>query len=161
MLLRHAEPRDDEPIARLTNTFIDATTIHFGLAPIGASDVRAERAAGGGRFPWFVAEDAGAFAGYAKAAVWRPRDAYLHTAEVSVYVEESRRRRGVATALYERLLAELARRRFRTAVAAVTLPNGPSVRFHESLGFERVGVFREVGRKFDAWWDVGFWQRPL
>jgi phosphinothricin acetyltransferase len=42
----------------------------------------------------------------------------------------------------------------------VALPNEASIALHERCGFEKVGVFREVGRKFDRLWDVAWWQRP-
>jgi phosphinothricin acetyltransferase len=47
------------------------------------------------------------------------------------------------------------------AFAGVTLPNGASIGFHRSLGFEPIGVFRSVGRKFGAWHDVAWLQRAI
>jgi phosphinothricin acetyltransferase len=35
------------------------------------------------------------------------------------------------------------------------------VRLHEKLGFEKIAHFSNVGRKFDKWVDVGFWQLQL
>ena len=40
-------------------------------------------------------------------------------------------------------------------------PNDASVRLHEKLGFERVALFKEVGKKSDRWVDVGYWQLTL
>ena len=40
------------------------------------------------------------------------------------------------------------------AVAAITLPNDGSCALHERFGFTRLCVLREVGRKFDQYWDV-------
>ena len=34
-----------------------------------------------------------------------------------------------------------------------------SVALHEKLGFSKVGQLKEVGRKFDQWIDVGYWQK--
>jgi hypothetical protein len=45
--------------------------------------------------------------------------------------------------------------------AGTTLPNSASVGLHELVGFEPVGVYRSAGYKFDAWHDVGWWQRAL
>jgi phosphinothricin acetyltransferase len=47
------------------------------------------------------------------------------------------------------------------AFAGIALPNAASVALHESVGFTRVGVYEQVGFKFGAWRDVGWWQRPL
>lgn len=38
----------------------------------------------------------------------------------------------------------------------VALPNAASVALHESLGFEPVGVYRNVGYKLGDWRDVGW-----
>jgi L-amino acid N-acyltransferase YncA len=51
--------------------------------------------------------------------------------------------------------------RILTTCAGIALPNPGSVALHESLGFTPVGVYREIGFKFDRWCDVGWWQRAL
>jgi len=61
--------------------------------------------------------------------------------------------------LYASLLPALKQAGFRSAMASIALPNEASIALHESCGFRPVGIFREVGRKFDQWWDVGYWQR--
>jgi phosphinothricin acetyltransferase len=48
-----------------------------------------------------------------------------------------------------------------SAYAGITLPNSASVGLHEAMGFEAVGVFRNVGHKFGEWHDVGWWQLAL
>ena len=57
--------------------------------------------------------------------------------------------------------ARLRRRGFHAVIAGIALPNDPSVRLHEALGFRHVATFREVGWKFDRWIDAGFWQLEL
>jgi phosphinothricin acetyltransferase len=81
--------------------------------------------------------------------------------EVTVYVDARRQRTGVGRQLYQALLPLLARQRLQVAVAGITLPNDASVALHESLGFKPVGVYRDLGYKFGAWHDVGWWQARL
>lgn len=159
--IRAALPGDAGAIAALTNRFIRQTAIHFGTEVVAPSCFIDMLARDAGKYPWVVAEVAGAFAGYAKAGIWRERAAYSRTVETAVYVEPSVHKKGVGAALYRRLFEELRGAGFHTAVAGITLPNDASVRLHESVGFVFVGRFAEVGRKFDAWHDVGFWQRPI
>jgi phosphinothricin acetyltransferase len=80
---------------------------------------------------------------------------------VSVYLEQGRRRSGGGRALYEALLARLADRGYRTAVASMTLPNEASEGLHRAMGFELVGVYPRIGWKFGAWHDVAFARRAL
>jgi L-amino acid N-acyltransferase YncA len=110
---------------------------------------------------WILLELDGAVAGYAYATEFRGRAAYAATRETTVYVSADHHRQGVGQALLEALLGRLTERGARLAIAGITLPNAGSVALHEALGFRHVGVFHEVGRKFDEWQDVGFWELPL
>jgi phosphinothricin acetyltransferase len=55
----------------------------------------------------------------------------------------------------------LAAQGFCNAFAGITLPNEASIALHRSAGFAPVGVFKSVGRKFDQWHDVAWFQRVL
>ena len=110
---------------------------------------------------WLVAERDGVVVGYAYGDVHRRRTAYQWTAEVSAYVDRAAQRTGVGRVLYTELFDRLRRRGFRLLVAGITLPNEASVRIHEALGFEPVGVYKNIGWKAGQWWDVGWWQLDL
>ncbi len=112
-------------------------------------------------FPWLVARNTTGTVGFAYASGHRRRQAYQWSVEVSVYVGAGHRRQGCATALYRKLVEVLRLQGFRNAYAGITLPNPPSVGVHESLGFQRVAVYRNVGYKLGAWHDVGWWVYAL
>ena len=80
---------------------------------------------------------------------------------MSAYVDRSAHRTGLGRLLYTELFDRLRRRGFRLLVAGITLPNEASVRMHEALGFEPVGVYTNIGWKGGQWWDVGWWQLDL
>jgi phosphinothricin acetyltransferase len=159
--IRSPQARDFAAIAELTNIFIRETAIHFACDQLDAEYYTDAHTRDRDRFPWLVADVDGDFAGYAKSSVWRKRAAYRHTAETTVYVGARFRGLGVARALYLRLFDELRELSFHMAVAGVTLPNDASVGFHQSVGFLPVGTFHEVGRKFDLWHDVAWFERQL
>jgi phosphinothricin acetyltransferase len=159
-MIRDAVDDDFSAIAAITNHYIVTTTIHFAYQPVSADELRAIWTHGRDRYPWLVADDAGVV-GHAKAGVWRDRAAYQWTAEVGLYVADHARGRGLGRALYTALLAELARRGFRSAIAGITLPNEPSAALHRAFGFDSVGTVRDAGYKRGAWHDVEFWQKRL
>lgn len=161
MLILDFASRDVAHACALSNHYINHTAVHFGLNPYSDQEFAASWAEGCTKYPWLAAEIDGAFAGFAKASRWREREAYQFTAEVGLYVQDAFHRRCVGKALYSELFDRLRARGFHTAVAGITMPNEASVRLHESLGFQRVGVFREVGRKFGKWHDTGWWQLML
>jgi phosphinothricin acetyltransferase len=108
-----------------------------------------------------VHEDAGRVTGYAYATKWRVRSAYRFSAETSVYVEQGQGGKGIGKALYGALLEELRRREVHMAIGGIAQPNPASVALHESLGFKKIAHFSEVGRKFERWVDVGYWELRL
>ena len=158
MIVRDFRESDVTPANALTNEVILRTAIHFAYEPASDADFAAMWRKGSEKFPWLAGEDQGRFLGYCKAGIWRDRDAYRRTVETGIYVAADARGKGVGRAMYQVLFSRLRQAGIRTVVAGITLPNDASVRLHEGLGFQKVGVFRAVGYKFDAWHDVGFWQ---
>ncbi len=63
--------------------------------------------------------------------------------------------------LYGGLFAILRAQGFHGVFAGIALPNDASVRLHEAVGFQPLGIYREVGFKFGAWRDVGWWRLGL
>src|SRR4029077_5021381 len=92
---------------------------------------------------------------------YRPRFAYLHSIEISVYVKHGSGKQNIGTNLYESLIAEIRQKDLHAVIGGISLPNDASVRLHEKFGFEKVAHFREVGRKFGRWIDVGYWELIL
>lgn len=161
LVVRAARAEDFDAIAALVNVYIRSTAIHFGYEEQTAEELLAMCHKGAARYPWVVAEVDGAFAGYAKAGVWRERAAYQWTPECGVYVEKRFQRLGVGRALYARLFEVMREQGFESVIAGITLPNEASVRLHEAMGFAPAGVVRRAGWKLEKWWDVGFWQKEL
>jgi phosphinothricin acetyltransferase len=110
---------------------------------------------------WLVAERDGRVVGYAYGGPHRERAAYNWTVEVSAYVDRNAHRTGLGRLLYTELFDRLRSMGFRLLVAGITLPNEASVAIHEAIGFEPVGVYKNIGFKNGQWWDVGWWQLDL
>jgi L-amino acid N-acyltransferase YncA len=159
--LRLATPADAPQVAEIYAPIVDRTPISFELEAPAASEMGRRIAAVLGFAPWLVCTEGDAVLGYAYASRHHERAAYRWSVDLSLYVREGARRGGVGRALYRALLALLRLQGFRAAHAGITLPNAPSVGFHEALGFRPVGVFPRVGFKQGAWHDVGYWQLEL
>lgn len=162
MLVRHADPaRDAAACAAIYRPYVERTAITFDEVAPTAADIEASIAATSERFPWLVLEDDGRVIAYAYAASHRPRAAYRWAADVTVYVDGERHRRGAGRLLYGELLGLLRTQGLRHACAAITLPNEASVGLHRAMGFEQVGTMRAIGYKAGAWRDVGWFQLDL
>jgi L-amino acid N-acyltransferase YncA len=160
--IRHADPaRDAAGCAAVYEPYVTDTAISFELTP-PAPDELAERIERTARtHPWLVAELDGEVVGFAYGSPHRERAAYRWAADVSVYLAARAQRRGIGRRLYETLFELLERQGVRTVCAGITLPNEASVGLHETLGLTLVGVYRNIGFKHGAWYDVGWWQRQL
>jgi phosphinothricin acetyltransferase len=110
---------------------------------------------------WLVAEDGAALLGYAYASPFHRRAAYRWSVEISIYLREDARGRGIGRRLVGDLLDELRARGFVNAFAGTTMPNPASVALFESFGFEKIGHQRHVGFKRGTWHDVGWWELQL
>ncbi len=159
--IRDVTESDAEAICAIYNPFVATTAISFEQQPVAAEDMRARIRNITAEYPWLVTESSAGVVAYAYATRWRSRAAYDHTAESTIYVSPAAQRSGVAYPLYMALLERLRARGVHAAVGCITVPNPGSIAFHEKCGFAKVAHFPQVGRKFDAWVDVGFWQITL
>jgi phosphinothricin acetyltransferase len=110
-------------------------------------------------FPVLVATDSSGVVGFGTFGEFRPWPCYRASVEHSVHVRADFRRRGVGRALVEALIDAAAAMQKHVMIAGIDAENVNSISLHESLGFEVVGHFREVGRKFGRWLDLKFMQR--
>jgi phosphinothricin acetyltransferase len=153
--------RDDDAVAicRIFNHFVTNSIVTFATDPVTRQEMAEEIAAASDRFPWLVHEEDGRVLGYAAASAWKSRCAYRYAVETTVYLEPAAAGRGLGTALYAALLQRVEAAGHHSALGGIALPNPASVALHEKLGFTKVGQLKEVGRKFDQWIDVGYWQK--
>ena len=153
--------RDATACAAIYAPYVEGSVVSFEEQAPDALAMAARIERYGASHAWLVAERDGEVVGYAYANAFNERPAYRWSAGVSVYVDQGARGQGVGRALYLDLFDRLRERGFRMSCAGITLPNEASVALHESLGFERVGVNREIGWKDGAWHDVGWYQLEL
>lgn len=156
--IRDATANDAAQICDIYNHYVRNTVITFEQQPISVPEMQTRIESYASTYAWLVAEREGKLLGYAYATRWRTRAAYDHTVESTVYVADAARGSGVGRPLYMALLDALRKKSIHAVVGCIALPNPGSVALHEKCGFEKVAHFAEVGRKFDQWVDVGFWQ---
>lgn len=160
-MIRPATPDDAAAIVEIYNHYVATTVISFEERPVTVEEMAGRIREVTAALPWLVHEADGRVIGYAYATRWRVRSAYRFAAETSVYLAPGQGGKGVGSALYTRLLEELRAREIHMAIGGIAQPNPASVALHERLGFEKVAHFKQVGRKFDRWIDMGYWELQL
>ena len=157
--IRPARAADLAAVAATYNVEVEQGVGTFDTEPKGPEHFAHRLDASDPRDVFLVADDAGTVLGFAYSGPFRPRPAYAATRETSIYLVASARGRGLGRTLYTELLDRLDAAGVHTTMAVIALPNDASEALHASLGFERVGVLREVGRKHGRWVDTAWWQR--
>jgi phosphinothricin acetyltransferase len=145
MTIRDAVDADLPAIVAIYNATIPSRMATADTEPVAVES----------RVPWFrehqpttrplwVMDDDGAIVGWFSFQSFYGRPAYHATAEVSVYVHEAHRRRGIARLL----IAEGIRRSpglgLSTLIGYIFGHNQPSLRLFERFGFQRWGLLPRV-----------------
>lgn len=159
--IHRARTADAAQMAAIYRPFVEQTAVSFEVVVPDAAEFARRIEAIVATHEWLVAAQGDAVIGYAYGCKHRAREAYRYSAEVSAYVADGYRGRGVARQLYERLFERLAARGYCNVLAGIALPNDASIAFHASLGFSLVGTYRGVGFKHGRWHDVSWYERRL
>jgi phosphinothricin acetyltransferase len=159
--VRRAALADAARIAGIWNHEIRATLATTDTEPRTVASLRAWLAAHSAAYPVVVATLDDEIAGFAALAPYRPKPAFRHTVEDSVYVDRAWRGRGVGRLLLEHLVDSARAAGHRSVLARITVENVASRRLHEALGFRLVGVEEEVAVKLGRWVDVALYQRRV
>ncbi len=160
--LRRATLSDAEAIRAIYNLEVETSTVTFDLVPRSRDEQRAWiRQRSGAHAAVVAVDDDGEVVGFGSLSPYRDRPAYSTTVEDSVYVRRDRQGGGVGRAILGELVRLAEAHGFHTVMARIVGGHEASIALHRSLGFEIVGVEREVGRKLSRWLDVVLMQRML
>ena len=159
--IRMADSSDAEAIQAIYEPIVRDTWISFELDIPDVAEMRHRIETYMETYPWLVCVDGEQIAGYVYASTYRARKAYQWSVEVTAYIHEDYRRRGIGRALYISLFEILALQGYCNAYAGVALPNEGSIGLHRAMGFEDIGIYKNVGYKFGQWHDVAWLQMAL
>ncbi len=162
-LVRDARAEDLHAVAAIYGHHVEHGLASFEESPPGVAEIeRRWKAAAETGMPYLVAELDGAVIGFAYGSTYRPRPAYRHTVEDSVYVAPEMAGRGAGRALLAALIEHCTEAGFKQMVAVIgDSENDASIKLHARLGFHRVGVLQDVGYKHKRWVDTVLMQRAL
>lgn len=158
MNIRRVKLSDAAQIAEIYNFYVLNTHHTFETEPVSFVEMQKRVGEIGENYSYLVGEENNEILAYAYAAQYKSRCAYRSSVEISIYVKNETKGKGLGTKLYEKLFEELSKTDVHAIIAGIALPNDASIRLHEKFGFEKVAHFREVGFKFYKWIDVGYWE---
>ncbi len=157
-MIRPFDIKDIKVLLDIYNYYVLNTIVTFDIKALSLETFTEKVNHINAKYPFIVFEENGNILGYAYGSKWRPKPAYNHTVESTVYVKHGEHGKQIGSKLYAELLSLLKQENYHVVLGGLTLPNEASVKLHEKFGFKQVAHFKEVGKKFDKWLDVGFWQ---
>lgn len=162
IIVRDAIEVDLPAIIEIHNAAIATGISTAQLEPVTAEGRRQWfRAHSPAQYPIWVAELDGAIAGWLSFREFLPRCAYRGCAEVSVYVREKFRRRGIARKLLQQAIAHGPQLGMHCLVGLIFSHNEPSIALFRVAGFERWGFLPGVARIDQIRRDLTIFGRSL
>ncbi|MEI4339456.1 N-acetyltransferase family protein [Streptococcus suis] len=159
--IRSARIEDAADLVEIYAPYVEKTAITFETQVPTVSEFASRIEKTLVKFPYLVAVEEGKILGYAYASTYYARAAYDWTVELSVYIQQEARGKGIGSMLYDDLEEVLTARGFKNFLACIALPNPASLTLHKKRGYEQVAHFKKVGYKFDTWHDIVWLQKSL
>ena len=161
MEIRLAKPSDARSLLDIYAPYVENTAITFEYEVPTIEDfaIRIEKTLE--KYPYLVAEEDGVVLGYAYASTYYARAAYEWEVELSVYVSQDARGKGVGSKLYDALEEMLEQMGYIHFLACISLPNEASLALHRKRGYQQVAHFPKIGYKFNLWHDIVWLQKSL
>lgn len=162
LILRDYRPEDAEAIAAIYAHYVRTSVCTFDLVPPAAAAMaeKFETMVRKGH-PVIIGEAGGKVVGYAYASDYRMRPGYRFTCEDSIYLAPEATGKGYGAILLGELIARARAFGFKQMIAIIAGGIESSVRLHQRFGFATLGVFPNLGHKFDRWIDIVHMQREL
>jgi phosphinothricin acetyltransferase len=161
--IRRIEQGDLAVLLDIYNHYVRETPVTFDIEPrtLEQRQQWLDGFAPSGRYQCFVAVKYGQAIGWANSHPYKDRAAYDTTVMSSIYLAPGMTGQGIGRQLYSVLFDALKGEDIHRVFGGITQPNEASVRLHRAFGFEPVGVYPEVGRKFGRYWDIATYLRSF
>lgn len=152
--IRMATLDDAVAIQAIYEPYIINTSITFEYKPIPVQAFQKRMETVLKEFPWLVYEIQGKVVGYAYCSRFKERAAFDWDCECSVYIDQDYHRRGIASALYQKLFELVEKQGYYTIYSLINNSHQSSIELHKKFGFEEIAVYRNTGFKLGKWWDL-------
>lgn len=166
--IRLATLEDAEELLAIYTPYIKETAITFEYEVPSVEAFKERIKQVQQMYPYLVAEKEGHIVGYAYAGPFKQRAAYDWSVETSIYINRNYKYQGIGTQLYNILEYLLKKQGILNVNACIACPEyedqyltRDSLKFHEKLGYDRVGTFHKCGYKFHRWYDMVWMEKHI
>ena len=155
-------------LVEIYSYYVESTAVSFEYETPSIEEFERRISRISEKYPYLVYEEDGKILGYVYASAYSKREAYNWTVTTSIYLDKDARRRGIGTLLYKELEKRLKEQGIVNLLAGVAMCEKEdeylthdSYLFHEKEGYEEVAYMKAVGKKFDRWYDLVWFQKKI
>lgn len=168
IIIKTVNKSDADELLKIYAPYVQNTAITFEYNVPGIAEFKSRIMNTLKKYPYLKAVRDGEIIGYAYLGEFKERDAYIHSAETSIYVKQKERRSGAGRAMYEAIEKTAKMQNILNLNACIGVPRIEdehltldSVKFHEKMGYTLVGKFNFSGYKFGTWYDMIWMEKML
>ena len=169
IIIRTASAADAPALLKIYRPYVENTAITFEYDVPSTEEFASRIQHTLRKYPYLVAEEKGTLLGYAYAGPFHERPAYDWAVETSIYVDQSLKHRGIGRRLHDALETALREQGILNMNACIAYPEEEkdpylsldSVRFHEKMGYQMVGLFHSCGYKFQRWYHMVWMEKAI
>jgi L-amino acid N-acyltransferase len=161
IVIRPATSADLTEVNAIFNHYVAHSTCVWTTNPCSEAERRAWYEEHGDAMPVLIAQASERVVGWGALGSFRTAYTLAGTLEDSIYVHHDFLRHGIGSRLLTELIAAARRKRLRSILANISADQTPSIRLHEKFGFQKVAHLRQVGQKFNRWFDAVYMQLLL
>ena len=164
--IREATTEDAARLVEIYSYYVLNTAVSFEYEVPTVEEFRQRIKKITAKYPYLVCLIDDKIVGYVYAGEYSSRSAYSWTAAMSIYVDKDYRRQGIGSALYRAIEPKLKEMGIINLLAGTAycepedeyLTHASSL-FHTNQGYSEVAHFKHIGKKFDRWYDLKWYQK--
>ena len=168
LTIRDAQIEDAQRLLEIYSYYVLNTAVSFEYDVPSLDEFKERIKNIKNKYPYLVCEKAGKIIGYVYAGAYSERAAYDWTVATSIYVDKDCRRNGAGALLYKELEKRLKQMGIVNLLAGVAFCKNEdeylthdSPKFHLKQGYSEVAHMKGVGKKFDRWYDLKWYQKKI
>ena len=166
--IRDAQLEDAERLLEIYSYYVLNTAVSFEYDVPSLEEFKERIKNTKKKYPYLVCEKDGKIIGYVYASAYSSRESYSWTVSTSIYVDKDCRRQGVGSLLYKELelrLKEIGIINLLAGTAFTEIEDEylthDSPKFHLKQGYCEVANMKGVGKKFERWYDLKWFQKKI
>lgn len=159
LIIRDATASDADAISGIFNHYVDLSIYTLVQDPFLPEQISEKLEHLNQRECYLVAEQNGRILAWSCINIYSPRTGYRKTCLTSLFVDKDATGNGIGKKLYDQIFARCRELDYHHIMVRILADNDGSIRFHERVGFEMVGIQKQAGLIGDRFVDVAIMQK--